>query len=127
MNYAILDIETTGGSPKNDKITEIAVFIHDGKRIIDEFQTLINPERNIPYFITGITGITNEMVSGSPKFYEIAKEIVEITNNCVIVAHNAQFDYGFIQNEFKQLGYEFHKNTICTVKLSRKLIPGYKS
>ncbi len=127
MNYAILDIETTGGSPKNDKITEIAVFIHDGEKIIDEFQTLINPERNIPYFITGITGITNEMVSGSPKFYEIAKEIVEITNNCVIVAHNAQFDYGFIQNEFKQLGYEFHKNTICTVKLSRKLIPGYKS
>ena len=77
MNYAILDIETTGGSPKNEKITEIAIYIHDGEKIINEFVSLVNPEKNIPYFITGLTGINNEMVADSPKFFEIAKDIVK--------------------------------------------------
>lgn len=127
MKYAILDIETTGGSPKNEKITEIAIYIHDGSKIISEFASLINPEKNIPYFITGLTGITNEMVADSPKFYEVAKDIVEITKDCIIVGHNVNFDYSFIQNEFKHLGYDFKRDNLCTVKLSRKLIPGYKS
>lgn len=125
--YAILDIETTGGSPANDKITEIAVFIHDGEKIINEFSTLINPERNIPYFITALTGITNEMVADAPKFYEVAGKIVELTEGCVIVGHNVHFDYGFIRSEFKQLGYDFERQTLCTVKLSRKFIPGLRS
>lgn len=127
MNYAILDIETTGGSPKNERITEIAIYIHDGKQIINEYSSLVNPEKNIPYFITGLTGITNEMVADSPKFFEIAKDIVEITKDCIVVGHNVNFDYSFIQNEFKHLGYEFKRDSLCTVKLSRKLIPGYKS
>lgn len=127
MKYAVLDIETTGGSPKNEKITEIAIYIHDGTKILDEYITLVNPEKNIPYFITGLTGITNEMVADAPKFYEIAREIVEITEDCVIVGHNVNFDYSFIQSEFRQLGYEFHRKTLCTVKLSRKIIPGFKS
>lgn len=127
MKYAILDIETTGGSPKNEKITEIAIYIHNGEKVIDEFTSLVNPEKNIPYFITGLTGISNEMVANAPKFFEIAKDIVEITTDCVIIGHNVSFDYGFIKNEFKHLGYEYDKNTLCTVKLSRKLIPGYKS
>ncbi len=125
--YAILDIETTGGSPKNCKITEIAIFIHDGSKVIDEYSTLINPEVNIPYFITNLTGISNEMVENAPRFFEVAKKIVEITDGKIVVGHNVNFDYGFIKEEFKQLGYEFNRKTLCTVKLSRKIIPGHRS
>jgi DNA polymerase III subunit epsilon len=125
--YSIIDIETTGGSPKTEKITEIAIFIHDGINIINEFCTLVNPERKIPGFITGITGITDEMVENAPKFYEIARKIVEITGNKIFVAHNAAFDYGFICEEFRQLGYSYERDKLCTVKLSRKLIPGLRS
>jgi len=125
--YSIIDIETTGGSPRNDKITEIAIFIHDGVKIIDQFVTLINPERSIPYFITSLTGISNEMVEDAPKFYEVAKQIVELTEGKTFVAHNANFDYHFIRQEFKNLGYTFKRNVLCTVKLSRRLIPGLRS
>ncbi|MBC8320162.1 MAG: 3'-5' exonuclease, partial [Bacteroidetes bacterium] len=125
--YAIVDIETTGLSPSNEKITEIAIIIHDGKKIIDEFSTLINPEKKIPYRIIHMTGINNQMVEGAPKFYEIAKQIVEITQSKIIVGHNVRFDYSFIRNEFKSLGYDYARKTLDTVKLSRKLIPGRKS
>jgi DNA polymerase-3 subunit epsilon len=125
--YAIIDIETTGLNHKAGKITEIAVFVHDGNKITDEFSTLINPERNIPYAITSITGITNEMVSDAPKFYEIAKRIVELTENKIFVAHNANFDYRFICEEFMQLGYKFRRELLCTVKMSRKILPGKAS
>jgi len=125
--YAILDIETTGGSPKTEKITEIAIYFHDGNQIVDEWSTLINPEKEIPYFITGLTGITNEMVANSPRFYEVAKEIVERTENHIIVGHNVSFDYGFIKSEFNHLGFEYNRDVLCTVRLSRKLIPGHKS
>ena len=94
--YSIIDIETTGGSPRTERITEIAIYIFDGESIIREYSTLINPERNIPYFITNLTGITNEMVADAPKFYEVAKDIVEITEGMTFVAHNARFDYSFI-------------------------------
>lgn len=125
--YAIVDIETTGGSPLNDKITEIAIYIHDGNRIVDKFVSLINPERTIPYYITALTGITNEMVANAPTFYQIAKEIVEITEGKTIVAHSASFDYNFIRQEFKNLGYTYKRDVLCTIKLSRKLIPGMRS
>ena len=125
--YAIIDIETTGLSPSNEKITEIAIFIHDGQKVVDEFSTLINPEKKIPYRIIQITGINNQMVEDSPKFYEIAKKIVELTDDKMIVGHNVRFDYGFMRNEFKSLGYDFARKTLDTVKLSRKLIPGRKS
>ncbi len=125
--YAIIDIETTGGSYKNESITEVAIFIHDGKKIVDEFVSLVNPGKGIPYFITNLTGITNEMVEDAPAFYEIAKKIVEITEDKIFVAHNSSFDYGFIKNEFKRLGYDYSRKQLCTVKLSRKLIPGLKS
>ena len=121
--FAILDIETTGGSPASEKITEIAIFFHDGEKVVDEWSTLINPEKAIPYFITGLTGITNEMVADSPRFYEVAKEIVERTENHTIVGHNVNFDYSFIRSEFKRLGFEFSRKTLCTVKLSRKTPP----
>jgi len=127
LKYAILDIETTGGSPKYEKITEIAVFIHDGRQITDEYSTLVNPEKLIPYHITNLTGISNEMVAKAPKFFEIARKLVEITEDCIIVGHNVAFDYGFIKNEFQQLGFDFHRKTLCTVKLARKVLPGFKS
>ena len=125
--YSIIDIETTGLSPFKEKITEIAIYIHDGNKVIDEFISLINPERSIPYYITRMTGITNEMVENAPKFYEIAKKIIELTQNRIFVAHNVEFDYGFIKTEFANLGYEFKRNKLCTVKLSKKLIPGHHS
>ena len=125
--YAIIDIETTGGSPVNEKITEIAVFIHNGQQIVDEYTTLINPEKKIPYNITSLTGITNDMVADAPKFYEVARKIVEITEDKVFVAHNVSFDYNFIRQEFKRLGYQYEREKLCTVKLSRKLIPGLAS
>jgi len=125
--YAIVDIETTGGSARLERITEIAVYIHDGNRIVEEFSTLINPERNIPCFITSLTGITNEMVEEAPKFYEVARRIVELTEGKIFVAHNARFDYSFIRQEFNMLGYNFKRPILDTVALSRKLIPGHSS
>ncbi|GAA4445522.1 exonuclease domain-containing protein [Pontibacter saemangeumensis] len=125
--YAIIDIETTGGQPAQDKITEIAIFIHDGQKIVDQYNTLINPQRPIPYFISNLTGITDEMVRDAPKFYEVAKEIVEFTEGKVFVAHNVRFDYSFIKKEFADLGYTFQRKTLCTVRLSRSLIPGLPS
>ncbi len=125
--YAIIDIETTGLSPSNEKITEIAIIIHDGQKIIDEYSTLINPEKKIPYRIIQLTGINNQMVDDAPKFYEIAKKIVTLTEGMIFVGHNVRFDYGFIRNEFKSLGYHYERKTLDTIKLSRKLIPGKKS
>jgi len=125
--YSIIDIETTGGNPYRDKITEIAIYVHDGEKVVKEFQSLINPERKIPFFISRMTGITDQMVAYAPRFYEIAKTIVELTENTVFVAHNASFDYNFIKSEFKHLGYFFQRESLCTVKLSRKIIPGKKS
>lgn len=122
--YAIIDVETTGLSPKSEKITEIAIYIHDGDKIIDEFSSLINPERKIPFQITKLTGINNKMVQDAPKFYEIAKRIVEITDKKIIVGHHVSFDYNFIRSEFKSFGYDYKRKTLCTVKLARKLIPG---
>lgn len=125
--YAVVDIETTGGSARLERITEIAVYIHDGTRIIEEFSTLVNPERSIPYFITSLTGITNEMVEHAPRFFEVARRIVELTEGKIFVAHNARFDYSFIRQEFSMLGYNFKRPMLDTVALSRKLIPGHKS
>src|SRR5574343_1912434 len=109
--YAIIDIETTGGNPDRSKITEIAIILHDGDKIVDEFSTLINPECSIPYQITQITGITNEMVKDAPRFYEVAKKVVEMTEGAVFVAHNVNFDYSFIKSEFKDLGYPYTRKT----------------
>ena len=125
--YAIVDIETTGGSARLEKITEIAVYQHDGSSITGEFVTLVNPERNIPYFITNLTGITNEMVECAPKFYEIARDIIGFTEGRIFVAHNARFDYSFIREEFKSLGYNYKRSVIDTIALCRRLFPGHRS
>ena len=125
--YAIVDIETTGGNATYHKITEICVLLHDGVQVVKKFHSLINPEQNIPYNITMLTGITNEMVEDAPKFYEVAREIYEITDQAVFVAHNVNFDFSFLKKEFEDLGGEFKRQKLCTVRLSRKLLPGLRS
>jgi len=125
--YAIIDIETTGGQPSQDRITEIAIFIHDGHQIVDKYNTLINPERPIPYFITQLTGITDAMVQDAPKFHEVARDIVKFTEDKIFVAHNVRFDYSFLKKEFADLGYTYQRKTLCTVRLSRSLMPGLPS
>ncbi len=125
--YSVIDIETTGGRRGEHKMTEIAIINIDGNEIVDRFSTLINPERSIPSSIIYLTGITNEMVEHAPKFYEVAKKIIEMTEGRIFVAHNVFFDYNFIKQEFLELGYQFKRDKLCTVRLSRKYLPGYKS
>ncbi|MEN8858726.1 MAG: exonuclease domain-containing protein [Flavobacteriaceae bacterium] len=125
--YSVVDIETTGNGYKGQKITEISVLVFDGKKIINEFTSLVNPEQNIPAFITNLTGITDAMVRSAPKFYEIAKKVEEITKDTIFVAHNVNFDYNIIRDEFKSLGFDFKRKKLCTVRLSRKIIPGLSS
>lgn len=125
--YAILDIETTGGKYNEEGITEIAIYKYDGHKIVDRFISLINPEKRIQEYVAKLTGINNKMLKSAPKFYEIAKQIVEITKDCILVAHNADFDYRVLRTEFSRLEYTYDRNSICTVELSRKLIPDQES
>jgi DNA polymerase III subunit epsilon len=125
--YAIVDIETTGGYAENHRITEIAIYHHDGLTITDTFHTLINPGRNIPYYITGLTGISTEMVLDAPTFSEIAPALHQKLDGKVFVAHNAHFDYSFLKKEFEQVGINWQSKKLCTVRLSRKIIPGLRS
>ncbi len=125
--YAIVDIETTGGYAAGHRITEIAIHLHDGVQVTDSYHTLINPGRSIPYYITGLTGITSEMVLGAPTFAEVASEVFSRLNGKVFVAHNAHFDYAFLKKEFEQVGISWHARKLCTVRLSRKIVPGLRS
>ena len=125
--YAIVDIETTGGRAARHRITEIGIVIFDGEKVVEEWETLIDPECYIPAGIVELTGITQEMVKGQPKFHEVARRIVELTDGRVFVAHNARFDYGFLREEFGRLGYTFSRKQLCTVRLARKCLPGLKS
>jgi DNA polymerase-3 subunit epsilon len=121
--YAIVDIETTGGQFNEEGITEIAIYKFDGHEIVDKFISLVNPEKEIQPFVVKLTGINNAMLRSAPKFYEVAKRIIEITEGCILVAHNTSFDYRILRTEFNRLGYDFVKPTLCTVELSKKLIP----
>ena len=121
--YAILDIETTGGQFNEEGITEIAIYKFDGHEIVDQFISLVNPEIPIQPFVIKLTGINNAMLQNAPKFFEVAKRIIEITNGCILVAHNATFDYRILRTEFRRLGYDFNQKTLCTVELSQKLLP----
>jgi DNA polymerase-3 subunit epsilon len=120
--YTILDIETTGGKFNEEGITEIAIYKYDGHTVVDQFISLINPEKEIQKFVVQLTGINNKMLQNAPKFYEVAKRIIEITKDCTLVAHNTTFDYRILRTEFDRLGYDFNRNTLCTVELSQKLI-----
>ncbi len=127
MKYAIIDVETTGGRADRERITEIAIVMHDGERATDTWSTLLNPEKPIPYEITRITGISNDMVADAPRFFEVAKKVVEMTDGAVFVAHNVRFDYGFVREEFARFGFPFVRKMLCTVRLSRQVFPGLRS
>ena len=127
MEFAIVDIETTGGHAAGNAITEVAIQIHDGEKIIKSYETLINPGTPIPYYISGLTGITNQMVKNAPSFSTVAAAIFELLNNRVFVAHSVNFDYSFLKNELKLSGYELNCKKLCTVRLSRKTFPGLPS
>ena len=125
--FAIVDIESTGSVANQDKITEIAVIITDGHKEIDRFETLINPQQPITPFVVRLTGITNEMVKEAPLFKEVAKELFELLKGKVFVAHNVNFDYKFIKQAFFDCGISFDEKRLCTVRLSREIIPGMAS
>lgn len=121
--YAIIDLETTGGQFNKEGITEIAIYKFDGVEVVDQLISLVNPEIPIQPFVVKLTGINNAMLRQAPKFYEVAKRIVEITEGCIIVAHNASFDYRVLKLEFDRLGFHYNKPTLCTVEMSKILLP----
>lgn len=120
--YAIVDIETTGGNFKTGRITEIAIYIHDGKKIVKQFDTLVNPEMPIPPFVKRLTKITDEMVAKAPKFAEVAQQIDEITKGAVFIGHDVGADYNFVKMEFKKADSSYVRKKLCTLSLSRQLI-----
>ncbi|MEM1002795.1 MAG: exonuclease domain-containing protein [Bacteroidota bacterium] len=120
-------METTGGKFDEEGITEIAIYRFDGHDITDQFISLVNPEREIQPFVANLTGINSKMLRNAPRFYELAKRIVEITEDCIIVAHNADFDYRILRTEFRRLGYGYKRKTLCTVELAQSLIPNMES
>ncbi|MEP6711588.1 MAG: exonuclease domain-containing protein [Ferruginibacter sp.] len=125
--YAIVDIETTGGHAAGSGITEIAIYIHDGNKVTQSFKSLINPERNIPVYITALTGISNAMVADAPVFEEVATEIFELLSGNIFIAHNVNFDYSFLKHHLKLAGHELNVKKLCTVRLSRKVFLGLPS
>lgn len=125
--YAIVDIETTGGFSASNRITEVAVMVHDGHQVVEEYHTLINPERTIPDFITGLTGINAGMVENAPVFSDIASVLFELLSDKIFVAHNVNFDFVFLKEEFQRVGMAFNRPKLCTVKLGRQICPGLKS
>ena len=125
--YAIVDIETTGGYASAHGITEISVFVHDGKRVIKHFETLVNPQQPIPRYITALTGIDNSMVADAPLFDEIAETLHDILQPNIFIAHNVNFDYSFVKHQLKNSGFELAAKKLCTVRLGRKVFPGLPS
>ncbi|MBC8300278.1 MAG: 3'-5' exonuclease [Pelagibacterales bacterium] len=121
--YAIIDIETTGGKFNEEKITEIAIYKFQNNRLSDQIYTLVNSVKEIQPFIQNLTGINKEMLKNAPKFTDISKKIIDITNNCTLVAHNADFDYRVLRNEFTNIGVSFNRKTLCTIELSKELLP----
>ncbi len=127
MNYAIVDIETTGGHAAGNGITEISIQVFDGTKIIKQYETLINPKQPIPYYIRGLTGINDAMVANAPVFGEVAEKIYDTLQGCVFVAHSVNFDYSFVKNALQAHGFNLNLKKLCTVRLSRKIIPGLPS
>lgn len=125
--FAIVDIETTGSHANANGITEIAIYIHDGEKVVDEYQTLINPRQEIPVFIQSLTGISDEMLKNAPSFEEVAPIIFDYLDGKVFVAHNVNFDYSFVNHHLKKEGFTLNSKKLCTVRLARKILPGLPS
>src|ERR1700761_2040212 len=126
MLYAIVDIETTGSHAAGNGVTEIAIVIHDGVKVLNFYESLVNPHTPIPYFIQRLTGIDNNMVANAPSFEEVAGQVFELLQDKVFVAHNVNFDYSFVKHHLQEAGYTLDARKLCTVRLSRKIMPGLK-
>ncbi len=127
MLYAVVDIETTGSYAAGNGITEIAIVVHDGQRVLHVYETLVNPHRHIPLFIQSLTGINNEMVAAAPAFREVAGQVYELLQDKVFVAHNVNFDYSFVKHHLEAAGFNWNAKKLCTVRMSRKILPGLTS
>jgi DNA polymerase-3 subunit epsilon len=127
QEYAIVDIETTGGNATNSRITEIAIIIHDGSNVIDRWETLVNPEKEIPDAIFALTGITNEMVRDAPIFDDISEKVLQMLTDRIFVAHNVNFDYSFVRHQLQESGFKWTARKLCTVRAARKIKPGLSS
>ncbi|TDQ11103.1 exonuclease domain-containing protein [Pedobacter metabolipauper] len=127
MLYAVVDIETTGGFASGNGITELSIQVHDGVSIIDSYETLINPQQDIPEYIEALTGISNAMVRNAPVFSEVAEIIYNYLHDKIFVAHNVNFDFSFIKHQLSLSGFDLQCKKICTVRLSRKILPGHSS
>lgn len=125
--YAIVDIETTGGYASGHGITEVAIILHDGVKVVGHFETLVNPGIPIPVYITALTGINDEMVKSAPSFNEVAAEIYSLISDKIFVAHNVNFDYSFLKHQLSRAGFDLQCKKLCTVRLSRKIFPGMQS
>jgi len=127
MLYAVVDIETTGGHASANGITEVAINIHDGNQVVESFSTLVNPGIPIPEYITALTGIDDSMLVDAPTFSDVALQIYQLLHDKVFVAHNVNFDYSFLKHHLDKAGFDLQCRKLCTVRLSRKLIPGKSS
>lgn len=127
MLFAIVDIETTGGKPAEGGISEVAIVIHDGREVRHRYSTLINPQQQIPPFITTLTGISNSMVASAPRFEEVADEIYTLLHDKVFVAHNVNFDFSFLYEKLRRCNFELRSKRLCTIRLSRKIFPSLPS
>lgn len=125
--YAVVDIEATGGNHIKGRIIEIAIYIYDGDKVIDEFSSLINPETNIDWYVTKLTKITNKMVKDAPKFGEVAAEIAALVQGNIFVAHDVDFDYKFLKAELTKAGFDINEPKVCTIQLSKKHLPKEES
>ncbi len=127
QDYVVVDVETTGGRGDKHRVTEIGAVKVRGGRVIDRFETLINPQRAIPSGITRLTGITQEMVADAPYFFDVADDFERFMEGAIFVAHNVEFDYGFIASEFRRIGRGFRHPKLCTCASMRRLYPGHRS
>jgi DNA polymerase III subunit epsilon len=124
-DLVFVDLETTGGNAAHDRITEVGlVRLRDGE-LVEEWSSLVNPERPIPSYIEAFTGISSEMVADAPRFAEIAALVLQKLKGALFVAHNARFDYSFLRSEFQRVDRHFSAEVLCTVKLSRRLFPEF--
>ena len=126
MQFAIVDIETTGGFPQQHGITEIAIVLHNGKEIEGKYSTLVNPHQSIPPFIANMTGISDAMVAVAPSFEVVAPYIYNLLKDRVFVAHNVNFDYSFVKHHLQEAGFNLQTPKLCTIRLSRKVFPGFR-
>ena len=127
MRFSVIDIECTGGTWGAEKIIDVAVFVMEDGEIVDQFVSLVNPQMAIDPYVTKLSGITNNMVRTAPKFYQLAKRLVKITEGTTFVAHNIGFDYRVFQEQFEPLGFDYHRATLDTIPYCERIFPDWEN